>query len=254
MLKDGEEIFDLQCDGLKIIQNPAGYAFTTDAVLLANSVRASSGDNVLELGAGSGVISLLISKKTRAKHITALELQPRLADMARRSVELNSLSGRIDVVEGDIAEIRTMFTKTFDVICTNPPYAVFTGDPESATETEICKSEVRITLPVLIENAARALKYGGKFYIIIKAERLTDLIYNMRLNLIEPKVMTPVQPTAEKDIDTVIVTGIKNGRHGIKVTKPLVINGADGNYTEEVRRMYFNDGKAIRSGNADRQP
>ena len=252
MLKDGEEIFDLQCDGLKIIQHPDGYAFTTDAVLLANTVRAAKGDRVLELGTGSGVIALLVSKKTNAGHIDAVEIQPRLADMARRSVELNGLSDRIDIIESDMKELG-LSGKSYDVVCTNPPYMTYSGDTSEATENEICKSEVSITVAEVVHTAAKALKYGGKFYVVLKSERLTDLIYNMRLNHIEPKIITPVQPTAKKDVDTVLVTGIKNGKSGVKVMRPLVITEADGSYTETVRRMYFNERYPVRGGNSDRK-
>ena len=252
MLKDGEEIFDLQCDGLKIIQHPDGYAFTTDAVLLANTVRAAKGDRVLELGTGSGVIALLVSKKTNAGHIDAVEIQPRLADMARRSVELNGLSDRIDIIESDMKELG-LSGKSYDVVCTNPPYMTYSGDASEATENEICKSEVSITVAEVVNTAAKALKYGGKFYVVLKSERLTDLIYNMRLNNIEPKIITPVQPTAKKDVDTVLVTGIKNGKSGVKVMRPLVITEADGSYTETVRRMYFNECDPVRGGNSDRK-
>ena len=253
ILSDGEKIFDLECDGLKIIQHPKGYAFTTDAVLLANTVRASKGDSVLELGAGSGVIPLLISKKCRARSITALEIQPRLYDMARRSVELNGLSDRISVVNGDIRSVKTLFTEPFDVVCSNPPYSPFSGDTETATENDICRMEVLVTLPEVVEAAATVLKFGGKFYVIVSADRLTDLLSSMRKNMLEPKVLTPVQPTAEKEINTVIVTGIKCGKPGLRMTKPLIITNADGSYTEAVRRMYFNDGKTVYSRDADRK-
>ncbi len=252
MLKNGEVIFDLQCDGLKIIQHPDGYAFTTDAVLLANTVRAAKGDRILELGAGSGVISLLLSKKTRAAHITAVEIQPRLADMARRSVELNALSDRVEILEGDMKLI-DFSERRFDVVCSNPPYMTYSGDGSDATETEICKSEVAVTVAEVVSTAAKALKYGGKFFVVLKSERLTDLIDGMRRNLIEPKVITPVQPTAKKDVDTVLVTGIKNGKSGVKITRPLIITEADGSYTETVRRMYFNERDTVRGGNSDRQ-
>ena len=254
LLSDGEKIFDLECDGLKIIQHPRGYSFTTDAVLLANTVKARRRDSVLELGAGSGVISLLISEKCRPKHITAIEIQPRLADMARRSVMLNGLEEKISVIEGDIRCLKSYISEPFDVVCSNPPYSPFHGDPSKANETEICKQEVLVTLSEVVRAAGEALKFGGKFFVIVSSERLPDLFFAMRMYEVEPKVLTPVQPTPEKDINTVIVTGIKCGKPGLKVTKPLIITNADGSYTETVRRMYFNDGRAFYSRDPDRKP
>lgn len=238
MLLENEEIFDLECHGLKIIQSKSGYAFTTDAVLLANVIKAYKNETVVELGSGSAVISLLISKKTPAKEIIGVELQPRLADMSRRSIELNELTDRIRIINCNMKDAHLHLKKSVDVVCVNPPYMEYEGDSQEATEIDICKREVYITLREVVESASKILKYGGRFYLIVKAERLTDLISAMRDYKIEPKALIPVQPTIKKDIDTIIVEGRKNGNNGIKVYKPLVICKEDGSYTKEVEEMY----------------
>ncbi len=238
MLLPNEEIFDLECHGLKIIQDPSGYAFTTDAVLLANTVKAYKNERVCELGSGSAVISLLLSKKTPAKEIVGVEIQPRLADMARRSIALNELGDRVSILNCDMKIAHTKVDKTFDVVCVNPPYMEYEGRVDEATEIDICKREVLVTLKEVVESASRLLKYGGRFYCIVKAERLTDLVTAMRQYKVEPKSLIPVQPTVKKDIDTVIVEGRKNGNNGIKLYKPLVICNDDGSYTKEVEEMY----------------
>lgn len=238
MLLQNEEIFDLECHGLKIIQHLKGYAFTTDAVLLANTIKAYANERVCELGAGSGVISLLVSQKTPAKEIVGIEIQPRLADMAARSIKLNELEDRVRIINCDMKEAYTRTEKSFDIVCVNPPYMEYNGEKEQATEIDICKREVLITLKEVVESASKLLKYGGRFYCIVKSERLTDLISAMRLYKIEPKALTPVQPTLKKDIDTIIVEGRKNGNNGIKLYKPLVICNEDGSYTKEVEEMY----------------
>ena len=238
MLLENEEIFDLECHGLKIIQSRKGYAFTTDAVLLANTVKAYRNETVVELGSGSGVISLLLSKKTPAKELVGIELQPRLAEMASRSIKLNQLEDRVRIINCNMKEAHLRFDKGVDVVCVNPPYMEYDGNPEEASEIDVCKREVFITLKEVVECASRLLKYGGRFYLIVKAERLTDLISAMREYKIEPKALIPVQPTLKKDIDTVIIEGRKNGNNGIKVFKPLVICNEDGSYTKEVEEMY----------------
>lgn len=238
MILANEEIFDLECHGLKIIQDPKGYAFTTDAVLLANVVKAYRNERVCELGSGSAVISLLLSKKTPAKEIVGIEIQHRLADMATRSIKLNELEDRVRIINCDMKIAHTKVDKTFDVVCVNPPYMEYDGDKESATEIDVCKREVLVKLCEVVESASRLLKYGGRFYCIVKAERLTDLITSMREFKIEPKSLIPVQPTLKKDIDTIIVEGRKNGNNGIKLYKPLVICNEDGSYTKEVEEMY----------------
>lgn len=237
-LKDGEEIFDLECKGLRIIQKPTGYAFTTDAVLLANTVRAYKNERVIELGTGSGVISLLLARKTPAKSFVGIELQPRLADMASRSVVLNELEDRVTIVNTDMKEAHKLVGGGFDVCCVNPPYSEYNGDKTTATEIDICKREVFVTLREVVESASKLLKYGGRFYVVVKAERLTDLMSAMRDYAIEPKMLIPIQPTAKKDVDTVIVEGRRNGNPGIKVKKPLVICKANGEYTKTVREYY----------------
>lgn len=241
MIKEHEEIFDLECEGLKIIQSAKGYAFTTDAVLLANTVRAYKKERVVELGSGSAVISLLLSKKTPAKEIIGIEVQPRLADMAARSVVLNELTDRVRIVNVDMKLAPKTIGVGYDVVCVNPPYMEYDGDVESATEIDICKREVLITLKEVVEVASKLLKYGGRFYVIVKAERLTDLISAMREYGIEPKSLIPVQPTIKKDIDTIIVEGRRSGNPGIKIYKPLVICNEDGSYTPEVEAMYRNE-------------
>jgi len=238
MLLPNEEIFDLECHGLKIIQSNKGYAFTTDAVLLANVVKAYRNETIVELGSGSAVISLLLSKKTPAKEIIGIELQKRLYDMSMRSIELNELSDRVRIINCNMKEAHLHLAKSVDVVCVNPPYMEYDGETDSATEIDICKREVFITLREVVECASRILKYGGRFYLIVKAERLTDLIDAMRENKIEPKTLIPVQPTLKKDIDTIIVEGRKNGNNGIKIRKPLVICNEDGSYTKEVGEMY----------------
>lgn len=239
LLKEGEELFDLECDGLQIIQDKRGYTFTTDAVLLANSVKAYKGDRVCELGAGSGVISFLLAAKTTAEEIVGIEIQERLADMASRSAMLNNLTGRVKILHADINDAGALLgAGGFDVAVTNPPYMLYSGSGEDIGEIDICRREVKIKLAGIVSAAARLLKYGGIFYAIVKAERLVDLLSAMREQKIEPKEIIPVQPTPSKDIDSVIVKGKKNARSGVAVKKPLVIEDGKGNYTPAVRKMY----------------
>lgn len=238
MLKEGERLDDLQCKGLRIIQDKKGYTFTTDAVLLANFVRAYSGYKVIDLGTGSGVISVLLAGKTKAE-ITGVELQERLYDMARRSVALNNLEDRVKLINADMRAVHEITGReVFDVAVVNPPYMPFEGDKETATEIDICRREAAITLKEVIESAGRLLKYGGVLYIIIKGDRLADLMYYMKECGIEPKKITPVQPTPGKNIDTVIAEGKKGGKSGLVFSKPLIVFDKDGNYSEEARRLY----------------
>lgn len=237
MLKDGERYDDLQFRNLKLIQKEGGYTFTSDAVLIANHVRAYRGERVVDLGTGSGVIAILVAAKTPCKEVVGIEIQPRLADMASRSVEVNGLSDRVKILNCDMKDAPELLGReSFDVVVSNPPYMIAEG--ESDDEVEICKREFKITLREVIRTATKLLKYGGNLYMILKSERLTDLISFMRLEGVEPKRLIPVQPTIKKDIDTVIVEGKKAGKPGLVMEKPLIVFDENGEYTLDAKRLY----------------
>lgn len=115
------------------------------------------------------------------------------------------------------------------------------NENEKLTETINCKTEMLITLDEIVNEASKLLKYGGKFYCIVKSERLTDLMVSMRNYLLEPKIILPIQPSENKAIDTVIVQAKKNGKSGVKILKPLVITKGDGTYTKQVHSMYYSN-------------
>ena len=122
-IKLGERLDDLQLNGLELIQNPDKFCFGVDAVLLSDFVKVRPGEQLLDLGTGNGIIPVLLSAKTKAGHLTGLEIQDDIAEMARRSIAHNDLEERIDIVTGDIKEAAEIFKPAFfDVITTNPPY------------------------------------------------------------------------------------------------------------------------------------
>ncbi|MCL2630407.1 MAG: tRNA1(Val) (adenine(37)-N6)-methyltransferase [Firmicutes bacterium] len=236
-IKPSERLDNLECGDLKIIQDKAGYTFTMDSVLLANRARANYGDRIIDLGTGSGVIPLLLSYKTTAKEIFGIEIQERLHDMASRSVLLNGLENRIKILNCDIKNAVKSFGKEcFDMVVSNPPYMKFGGGEFS--EKDICKREVLITLNEIIAVASQLLKFGGNFFIVYKAERLTDLMCALRENNLEPKRITPVQPTPKKQIDTVIIEAKKQAQAGLILEKPLLVFDENGEYSEEIKRIY----------------
>jgi tRNA1Val (adenine37-N6)-methyltransferase len=235
MLKQNERFEDLEYNGLEIIQNTEGYRFTSDAVLLANSVKAFSKHRVVDLGAGSGIISIIIAAKTSAKEIVGIEIQPALADMAKRSVAHNKLSDRIKIINCPMQQAKDIIGGGFDIAVSNPPYEDAVENP---TEVDMCKREQLVTLEEVVASAEQLLKFGGVFYIINKAKRLAEIIFYMKQKNIEPKRITLIQPKAGKDIDTVIVEGKKGGKPSLVVPKPLVVYDENGQYTDEVRRMY----------------
>ena len=163
LVKEGERVDDLELSDLRIIQDPERFCFGMDAVLLSGFVRASRGDRCLDIGTGTGIIPILMSAKTEAEHLTGIEIQAASADMARRSVELNALSSKIDIVTGDIREAASIFeAASFDVITCNPPYMIADHglqNPESALA--IARHEICATLEDVISASEHLVKTGG---------------------------------------------------------------------------------------------
>lgn len=237
MLKENERLDDLEYKSLFIIQNKDGYCFTSDSVLLANSVRVLPKQRVVDLGTGSGVIALLLAGKTKAEKIYGIEIQKSLADMAERSVFYNKLQERVEIINDKMQGIHKKIGSNFDVVVTNPPYERAPEKPEFS-EQDICKCECTVTLEEVTESASKLLKHGGLFYMVNKAKRLAEMMYLMKKYNIEPKRLIFVQPKASKEPDTVIVEAKKGGKPHLTVEKPLIVYNEDGSMTEEARRIY----------------
>lgn len=238
MLFENERLEDLQYNGLKIIQNKNGYCFTGDSVLLANLSTLKREIKAVELGSGSGVISILMAAKYNPKKIIGVELQERLAEMSKRSVAYNNLTEKVEIVNSPMQGIEKVIGIDYDAVITNPPFAQLVEKKDYYTEEEICKSEAAVTLEEVIITASKLLKFGGDFYMINKSYRLTDAIFYMRKNNIEPKKIYFVQPKISKDIDTFVIVGKKGGKNGIVLPKTIIIYEENGEYTPQLRRMY----------------
>lgn len=218
-LKENERLDDLQLNGLYIIQNPNEYCFTSDAVLLANAVKMKKGQKVCDLGTGSGIIPILITAKNEGTTAVGIELQAYQVDMATRSVKCNGLEDKVRIIEGDIKEGRKLLgSGVFDVVVSNPPYwVVGTGDMKEYSGIASARFEVTITLEEIIKTASEIVKFGGKVYIINKADRLAEMICLMNKYKIEPKKITNIFRKENSPADTVIVEGVLGGKTGVKV-------------------------------------
>lgn len=237
MLQNNERLDDLEYKGLKIIQDPNGYCFTSDSVLIANLAKVTKNDTVVDLGTGSGIIALLVAKKYNPDKVIGVEIQAKLSDMAKRSVELNNLQDIVTIINKPMQGISKELGSNFDVVVSNPPYEKVTVD-SSKDEIGICKNEVAITAEEVVACAGKLLRFGGLFYMINKARRLVDVLCAMRNNKIEPKKIYFIQPKASKDIDTFIVEGKKGGKAGMILPKPVIVYSEDGSFTDFSRRIY----------------
>ena len=241
-IKDYERVDDLHRNGYMLIQDPKRFCFGVDAVLLSGFVTAKKGDKVLDLGTGTGVIPILMSAKTKAEHFSALEIQPESAEMAKRSVMLNDLQDKIDIIEGDIKKAAEIFKpSSFDVITTNPPYMNFEGGIKNSYDPKtIARHEVLCSLDDVAFAAQRLLKFGGKFFMVHRPHRLTDIMCVLREHKLEPKRIRFVQPYADREPNMVLVEAVRSGKPMIKVMPTLVIYNSDGTYTQETLDIYYN--------------
>ncbi len=239
-LKPGERADDLNRNNYKIIQNTKKFCFGMDGVLLSGFARVMSGEKVLDLGTGTGIVPILLEAKTEGMHFTGLEIQEESADMARRSVAMNRLEDKIDIVIGDIKEASALFgLASFDVVTSNPPYMnhghglVNPGDAKA-----IARHEVLCTLEDVIREAGRLLKPGGRFYLVHRPFRLVEIMNRLTSHKLEPKRMKLVHPYLCKEPNMVLLECVKGGGSMLKVEAPLIVYREPGVYTDEIYDIY----------------
>ena len=239
-LLPGERIDELQRNGYRIIQNPERFCFGMDAVLLSGFARAKKQERCLDLGCGNGIIPILMEAKTEGKHFTGLEIQPESADMAKRSVALNGLQDRIDIVEGDIKDASKIFgASSFHVVTTNPPYMTAQHGLTILYEaTTIARHEVLCNLEDIIRESARLLMPGGRFYMVHRPFRLAEIISLMVQYRMEPKRMRLVYPYVDREPNMVLIEGLRGGKSRMTVEKPLIVYKEPGKYTDEIYDVY----------------
>ena len=239
-LLPGERIDELQRNGYRIIQNPERFCFGMDAVLLSGFARAKKQERCLDLGCGNGIIPILMEAKTEGKHFTGLEIQPESADMAKRSVALNGLQDRIDIVEGDIKDASKIFgASSFHVVTTNPPYMTAQHGLTNVYEAKtIARHEVLCNLEDIIRESARLLMPGGRFYMVHRPFRLTEIMNVLTKYKLEPKRMQLVYPYIDREPNMVLIEALKGGNSRITVERPLIVYEKPGVYTKEILEMY----------------
>lgn len=239
-LKENERIDDLQRNGYQIIQNPEKFCFGMDAVLLSGFARIKKGSRVLDLGTGTGIIPILLEAKTQASHLTALEIQEESADMARRSVRLNGLEHKIDVVTGDIKEADKIFAAaSFDAVTCNPPYMVGQhGLTNPDAPKAIARHEILCTLEDVVKAAAKLLKPGGSFFMVHRPFRLAEIITLMSQYKLEPKRMQLVYPYVDREPNMLLIEGCRGGKSRMTIEKPLIVYKSPNVYMDEIYDLY----------------
>lgn len=240
-LYENERIDDLQYKGLKIIQNKNGFCFGVDSVLLSDFAKnIKTNCTVMDIGTGTGIIGLLLCKKTNLEKIYGIEIQKDVADLAKRNILMNQLENKFEIINCDINHIfEHLEPNCIDCIVTNPPYKkANTGIQNEDKRQMISRHEVKCTLEDIIKNASKLLKDKGEFYMVHRAERLVDIMYTLRQYRLEPKNIRFVHSKQGEKPNLILVKAIKYANPFLKIEKPLVIYDENGNYTEEINQIY----------------
>ena len=241
ILKENERIDDLEFKNLKIIQKENGFCFGIDAVLLSDFAKdIKTNSKILDLGTGTGVISILLCGKTNLSKIYGIEIQKDVADMAKRSVILNNLENKVEIINTDIKNLDKLFEiNSFDAIVTNPPYKdKNTGKINDNEYKYISRHETTANLSDFIKISFKLLKDKGALYMVHRPERLIDIIYELIDNKLEPKNIKLVYSNINKEPKLVLIKAVKNAKKFLKVDKPLFVYDNNGNYTEEILKIY----------------
>ena len=240
LLKPGERTDDLQRNGYQIIQSKGRFCFGMDAVLLSGFAKAKPTETVIDLGTGTGIIPILMVGKNKGKHFTGLEIQEESADMARRSVALNHLEEKIDIVTGDIKDASKLFgASSFDIVTSNPPYMIYQHGLKNESDAKtIARHEVKCTLEDIIAQSAKLLKPKGRLFLVHRPFRLVEIFCLMHQYGIEPKRMQLVHPFVNQEPNMVLIEGLRGGNPRLTVEKPLIVYESEGTYMPEIYDIY----------------
>ncbi|MDI6777457.1 MAG: tRNA1(Val) (adenine(37)-N6)-methyltransferase [Syntrophales bacterium] len=239
----GETVDGILGGQLKIIQKEKGYRFSLDALLLAHFVCLKEREHVLDMGAGSGIISLILARqwgRWEYGKIVGVEIQEELVDMARRSVGMNNLEDKVSIRQGDIREIETFFaSQSFDVVIFNPPYrGLNSGRINPDYQKAVARHEIKGSLNDFLRAAGYVLKESGRVYTIYPAIRMVELLFQMRTNRLEPKKLRLVHANCFSKGEFILVEGIKGAGEELEILPPLVIYEENGRYSEAMSCLF----------------
>lgn len=241
-LKPGERVDDLIINKLKLIQHPEEFCFSLDAVLLAHFASVRPNSNVADLGTGTGVVGLLLLA-LGAKTVTGIELNAVMADMAARSAQLNNLTDRLRIINGDLRQVQELLPGGgFELVVANPPYRPVGGGYINPNDRVArARHELTASLSDVVAAARYLVKYRGRFAMVHLPERLAEITVAMCQAGIEPKRLRFVYPRLDKKPNMVLIEGVRGAKPGIEVLPPLLVYTKDENYSEEIMKLYEQD-------------
>lgn len=242
ILKENEKLNDLQINNLKIIQDKEGFCFGIDSILLSEFAKNIKKNSiVIDFGTGTGIIGFLLIAKNNIKKVTGIEVQSEVVEMVNRSIKINKLEEKFDIINCNIKDILSKVERqSFDVVVTNPPYKkINTGGTNENEKKLISRHEILADIFDFIKAAKLVLKDKGSLYMVHRPERLCDIMYGLRKNNLEPKRMRFVYSRRDsKEAKLVLIQAIKNSGSFLKIEEPLYIYENNGKYCEEILKIY----------------
>lgn len=241
-LKPGERVDDLVINNLKLIQHPEEFCFSLDAVLLAHFVSVRKNGTVIDLGTGTGVIGFLLLARG-AGEVTGIEINAAMADRAGRSARLNGLDDRLHIINGDLRQVQELLPSGgFELVVSNPPYRpVGGGFLNPNDKVAMARHELTASLTDVVAAARHLVKYRGRFAMVHLPERLAEIMLAMCQAGLEPKRLQFVYPRVDKKPNMVLIEGVRGAKPGVEVLPPLLVYAADGNYSEDIMKLYEQD-------------
>jgi len=238
-LNNGERIDSLERNGYGIIQNKDKFCFGMDAVLLSGFATVKKGGTAVDLCTGNGIIPILLEAKTEGSRFFGIEIQSEVCDMAKRSVELNDLSDKITIINEDINKIEKRTFGKVDIVTANPPYMKeFHGLKNPDDAKAIARHEIFCTLDDVCRVASELLPDGGKFYMVHRPSRLSEIISTLKNHRLEPKRVKPVYPYIDKEANMILIEAVKGAGVELKFEKPVIVYKEPGKYTDEIYEIY----------------
>lgn len=240
-LLSGERIDRLGYQGLQIIQNPEKFKFTIDAFLLTGFIKPGPKDSLMDLGAGGGVLALLIAGTKKIGSVCGLEIQAELAEMARRSIILNGLEAKVQILNGDLRKLPAeLKPNSFDYVITNPPYyPAGKGVISENKALAMAKFEIGCKLEEIIIAAKRLVKGNGRFALIYPAERFTELIITLERHNLIPKRICFVHPKPDANSNLILIEARPGAGREAEILSPVIISNQNGEYSEQMNRIFY---------------
>lgn len=236
----GETLEEIAGGQIRVLQKAKGYRFSLDALLLSHFVRLRPDEQILEMGTGSGIVSMILAGRCKGVKITGIDIQEDLVEMAVRSITLNGLCEKIVIRQADVRDVKNIFpSNSFDVVVSNPPYRKMnSGKINPDRGKALARHEIMGTVEDFLQAGSYVLKPAGRAYFIYPATRMVELLSSMRRTHVEPKRLRTVYSNDKASGKFILVEGIREGGEELEVMPPLFIYDEKGGYTEEMTSIF----------------